>query len=575
MRILNEQQEAVLREERRYLNDLQVQLEKFGISADDRERLQKSVRQIDDLFMLVVVGEFNSGKSSLINALLGDRFLEEGVTPTTTEVSIIRFSEQLARTVLEENVSLVTAPAEILVDISIVDTPGTNAVIREHEIITSQFVPRADLVLFVTSADRPFTESERIFLEGIRDWGKKLIVVLNKCDIFQQEEDLAEVESFIGQKLQDLLGITPPIFPVSARLALRAKQGEPELWEESCLETLENHIQQGLDARGRLQLKFLNPLGVGLRLVGDYLSVIGERLSLLDEDVETLGEVEQQLDIYRKDMAEDFKFRMTDIENILLEMEKRGATFFEETMRLVRVFDLFDKNHIQKLFEKKVIADVPEAIEKKVNELIDWMVERDFRQWEAVTHHLAERRRIHDEHILGDSPASGFNYDRQRLIEAVGEEAGRVVETYDRVKEARQLAEGAQTAVAAAAVLEVGAVGLGTLVAMITTTVAVDVTGVLLASVLAVLGLFVIPARRRQAQKEMSLKVSAMREQLANTLSERFSVEMEQNLARIEEAVLPYSRFVRSERAKLDESNRGLVEVKNRLLNLKDRVTKL
>ena len=79
-----------------------------------------------------------------------------------------------------------TAPVELLRDLHIVDTPGTNAIDREHERLTIDFVPRADLVLFVTSADRPFTETERVFLETIRDWGKKIVIVVNKVDIFQQ-----------------------------------------------------------------------------------------------------------------------------------------------------------------------------------------------------------------------------------------------------------------------------------------------------------------------------------------------------------------------------------------------------
>ena len=70
---------------------------------------------------------------------------------------------------------MITAPAELLRDVHIVDTPGTNAIIREHEQLTADFVPRADLVLFVTSADRPFTETERAFLETIRGWGKKIV----------------------------------------------------------------------------------------------------------------------------------------------------------------------------------------------------------------------------------------------------------------------------------------------------------------------------------------------------------------------------------------------------------------
>ena len=85
---------------------------------------------------------------------------------------------------------VVTAPVELLRDLNIVDTPGTNAIHREHERLTREFVPRADLVLFVTSADRPFTESERAFLESIRDWGKKIVVVVNKADIFETDGEL-------------------------------------------------------------------------------------------------------------------------------------------------------------------------------------------------------------------------------------------------------------------------------------------------------------------------------------------------------------------------------------------------
>ena len=69
---------------------------------------------------------------------------------------------------------MITAPVEMLREINIVDTPGTNAVRREHEALTREFVPRSDLVLFITSADRPFTESERAFLQSIREWGKKV-----------------------------------------------------------------------------------------------------------------------------------------------------------------------------------------------------------------------------------------------------------------------------------------------------------------------------------------------------------------------------------------------------------------
>jgi len=222
MKILAPEQDAILQRERNFLNDFRVKLVNFNASKEDLDTLGQSIRQLDDLFLLVIVGEFNSGKSAFINALLGERLLKEGVTPTTSQINILRFGEKTEHNLVEENHQVVLLPIELLSEVSIVDTPGTNAVIREHEELTTHFVPRADLVLFITSADRPFTESERTFLQHIRDWGKKVILVLNKIDLFQNDSELEQVESFVRDNGRALLGMTPEIFSVSARLALRA-----------------------------------------------------------------------------------------------------------------------------------------------------------------------------------------------------------------------------------------------------------------------------------------------------------------------------------------------------------------
>ena len=111
-------------------------------------------------FLLVVVGEFNSGKSAFLNALVGARIMPEGVTPTTSVINLLQYGETQSETMLPDGIIARTFPADFLDEITLVDTPGTNAIVREHEALTQRFVPRADLVLFVTSADRPFTESE-------------------------------------------------------------------------------------------------------------------------------------------------------------------------------------------------------------------------------------------------------------------------------------------------------------------------------------------------------------------------------------------------------------------------------
>lgn len=575
MRILTPEHEALLKDERALLNDLRMSLVHTGTAPEDQQRLTESIQQLEEIFLLVIVGEFNAGKSAFINALIGKPLLKEGVTPTTTQINLLHYGDSQERQIVNENIHILTLPADLLREISIVDTPGTNAVIREHEQITSEFVPRSDLVLFITSSDRPFTESEKTFMSRIRDWGKKVVIVINKVDIMQTEDDIQQIIEFVADNARELLGSRPEIFPISARMALRAKTGEPQLWDPSRFGPLESYIHDTLDEKSRIMLKLLNPLGVGRHLVNRYLDLTRERLDLLQADFAMLEDIDAQMALYREDMLRDFSYRMSDIENILFEMEQRGDEFFEDTFRLARVLDLMNKSRVQQEFESDVVADVPQRIERKVNELIDWLVSSNLRQWQGIHEHIAERRREHQARIIGDASVGTFHLDRERLMDAVGMESRRVIDTYDREEEARDIAEGAQEAVAASAAVEIGALGLGALVTALATTVAADVTGVLLASAIAALGLFVIPARRRQAKNEMGAKVADLRQNLVKSLRSQFNREIERSLVEINEAISPYTRFVRAERSKLGETEAKLQEIKLQIERLQNRIESL
>jgi small GTP-binding protein len=213
--ILSEREQDLRAREQELLDRLAGALERFGgdVDGDDLRRFREAREQLTGLFLLIVAGEFNSGKSSFINALLGERVLPEGVTPTTDRITRLRYGSEASEHLLEA----------FLLDRTIVDTPGTNAIIRRHEELTRDFIPRADLVLFVTSADRPFTESERGFLEQIRQWGKKIVFVVNKIDILATPEERSQVIEFVRQHAIALLGETPRLFAVSAREAQAAR----------------------------------------------------------------------------------------------------------------------------------------------------------------------------------------------------------------------------------------------------------------------------------------------------------------------------------------------------------------
>jgi hypothetical protein len=304
-----------------------------------------------------------------------------------------------------------------------------------------------------------------------------------------------------------------------------------------------------------------------MHLVQHYLDLAEARLALLKADFAMLADVDAELALYQRDLQRDFALRMADIENVLLEMKQRGDAYFDETLRLARVLDLLNKERIQREFGLRVVADVPQQIERKVVALIDWLVEADLRQWKAVTAHLAERRRAHEERLVGDT--DGFQYDRVRLMEQVGREAQQVVESYDKTREAETMAEGARMAVAAAAAIGVGAIGLGTLLTVLASTLVADVTGVLVASAVAVLGLFIIPRRRRQAKAEMGAKVSALREQLVRALRPQFEREIARSVQHINQAIAPYTRFVRAQRDRLAEGQSELHQLQGELGRLK------
>lgn len=552
MKILTEQQEDLLRSERTFLNDLRVKLNEFNGSKSDLDNLGKAISQLDDLFLLVIVGEFNAGKTAVINALLGDKFLKEGITPTTSQINILRYGKDEDHRLVSENQELILLPIDLLSEVSIVDTPGTNAILREHEELTKQFIPQADIVLFITSVDRPFTESERQFMQQIKDWGKKVVILLNKTDILQNEEELGQVNAFVEENARALLGTVPEIFAVSARLALRAKNGEPDLWESSGFGALENFIKNTLDQKSQMRLKFLNPLGVSAHIIDKITVAAQAQREVLEKDTGLLQNVSHQLEIYRTDKGKEFSLRMAEVEHIFYEMEQRGDMFFEDRFRLVRLLDLIKKERLHDDFKQEVVANVPQQVEDKVIGLIDWLVDSDLRQWKSITDYLADRQREHKDNIISDGFNNNFLVDRSHLLEAIRKEADKVVKTYDKHLRTEKIALDAQNAVAASLAVEIGAVGLGTLITALATTMAADITGIVAASVVAVLGLFIIPAQRRKAKRELHERMLDMRNGLIKSLQEEFEKEMKQSLERIEEAIAPYSRFIRSETAHTD-----------------------
>jgi small GTP-binding protein len=578
VRILDERREALVERERALLERLVAFLGDFGAPPEDVGLVRRALSDLGELFLLVIVGEFNSGKSAFVNALLGSVVAEEGVTPTTDSITVLRHAEEPVEKRRKDGVLEKGYPSEFLREIAIVDTPGTNAIIRHHEELSRGFVPRSDLVLFVTSAERPLTESERGYLELIRDWGKKILLVINKADLLGDEGKIEEVRSFVDGGIRQALGLTPPIFFVSALLASKAKAATNAMERDALMQAsgfaeLEGYVTDLLDEEGRVRLKMESPLGVADELNRRYMGAVNERLSLLEEDFRTAENVESQLELYTEDMGRDFEARMAEIENIVLKMNERGDAWLEENIRFANIRELFRQEKVSERFKREVVGDTEELVDERVDELIDWMVDRNLKQWRMVVEYVNRRRQAdYDERLIGEVGDS-FEYNRGQLLRSVGKNAQDVVQRYDRERESEKLALSIQGAVAQTAALEVGAVGIGAVVVALATTRFVDATGIIAAAIIAGYGLFILPNRRRKARDEFSRTTNALRERLGEVVRRQFEAELARSVERMREAIAPYTRFVRSEHARMTRAGEDLASLDTEVGALKDEIS--
>lgn len=573
--VLQEQQRRILRRERELVNTLQSDLARFAeIDPAHVVTLRQVMTALDELFLLVIVGEFNAGKSAIINALLRAPVLKEGVIPTTQVITMLRYGEETDRQTNERGVTDVHYPADFLRDITIVDTPGVNAVLREHEQITADFIPRSDLLLFIASADRPFTESERLFLERMRTWGKKIVIVVNKIDLLRNPQELREVLDFVRDNCRKLLGFAPELFAVSAHNAQQARQSAGmdavRLWNASGFGPFEQYLFKTLDEVERIRLKLSTPLGVVQRLLVETRSVVEQRASLLAEDARTIKTIEEQQQFYSTDMERNFVHRLGEIENIILEMRERGNRFFDDTIRLGRVFDLLHPERIRNEFQERVVGDSEKRIDATVQQLIDWMVEQEQRFWQDIMEYLDRRREVsarRESEMIG-SVGRRFDQNRRTLLQEVARTAGTILNTYDREAEAVELSRDLRASVVQAGLVSAGGIGLGAAIVAATTIAAFDITGILAGILLLGVGFYIIPARRTRARRDFNDKMDELRARLHQAMSEQFHKELKDSTARVLDAIAPYTRFVRAEQERTGRALTSITSMENEVREL-------
>ena len=351
------------------------------------------LRAHDSPLLVVVMGEFSTGKSTFVNAFLGEDIAATGVRPTTSVILVMRYGAEAAGRVVyldgtSEDVPWkqlaprlgriddaeaarirrveVRYPNDILERVHIIDTPGLNAVLPEHERTARAFVTEADAVVWLFAASQAGKQTEREALEQVREHGKHVVGVINKIDQLGADE-VAEVTRFLGENLGELV---ETLVPLSARQALQAKQSEDsEILARSGWPALQSALDERFFARA-LTLKAQTCQQHVTRLVGRLtgeLEVQGEahREAIADADARA-----QQLHTAAEELLRDggLERAVHGVRRATSDLYRQAA---EEILELVRPRRLpFGSNRATRADRDYIIGFLETGIPVAVDEAL-------------------------------------------------------------------------------------------------------------------------------------------------------------------------------------------------------------
>jgi GTP-binding protein EngB required for normal cell division len=617
--VLTPAQRDLRQRQRGALQRLEQALVRVQATPEHLEVLRESLTLLDSLFLCCVVGEFNAGKSALINALLGRNACAEGVLPTTASVCLLKHPDvpfeplaahsEFAGVGGAAGITVMDVPGvEWLRSIHLVDTPGTNSIDEAHTALTSGFLPRADLVLFVTSSERPFSESEQRFMGAVAGWRKQVLCVLNKADLLPPDQ-LGSVVEYVRANADRVVrnaGGGKPVFvhPVSARtvLALKARAGSKAGGEgggaagrlelgaplqglaRNEAETAAARQWEMFEAemRGVLQdgarLKMMSQLATASRLRELYSRVEEQNDALARADADAVAQARDRIKEFEATTRADFDAQVARAQLVLAQLGVRGHKFLQQELTLSQLPRLLSRERFVTRFEKAVVADVSAQLERVALALADWMDQRA--QAQARDTLAVLQARLHRPPARGgggppvaggaSSPGgevwdetvaqlteAGYASRRHELLISMQRSARESMSAGGVSDGGERAVAAIQTSLAQVLVLEAGAVGLTGMVSLKAASLA-DLTGLIPVALLAATGLVVLPLQRYRLQTDLQRRVDELSASLDASLRAHLEEELQRAASRCRDVAAPFARLVEREAAAHGERRRGL-----------------
>lgn len=310
-----------------------------NLPAEQLEQVRDALFHADFPFLMVMVGPFSAGKSSIINALLGETVLDVGPVPTTDHIYILRHGEQVQRNRAGE-ITTIFHPNSMLENLSFVDTPGLESVFERHDSVTRSFLHRADLVILVMVATHVLSASNLDFLRELRDYGKRTIIVVNQIDVLD-DADRQAVDDFVREQSRLHLGIEPTMWLISAKQALAAQAETPRdeiLYDGSGFAEVEEYINETLHDAIRIKQKLETPLQIATHARERAAEIVSQNQVALDEHRKTLKNIEAQIDEGYKAQQRTVEGYIKEIEGHWQDATERGLSAIDELFHFSRAF---------------------------------------------------------------------------------------------------------------------------------------------------------------------------------------------------------------------------------------------
>ena len=494
-------------------------------------------------------------------------------------------------------------PLPLLADLCIVDTPGTNAIVRSHEALTTHFVPRSDAVLFVTSVERPFSESERLFMARIRQWGKKVVVAVNKWDLTEADDDRQRILRYVRENVEKELHEPCTVFTVSARQAIQARStaSTAEL-QASGIPQLGRWLAEELSSGERMRLKLLSPVNVVGRILSVYEAQLREKESRTEADRQVIGEVDATIAQFDKDVKQQAELEIAKLDSLLYDRMDRVERVVQSKAVLSNVWSLFRGAWAS---EWQLAFDgVEDGVRRVLSGLIDRVSECSKRAVSGINrviqrHNQRLINRIHTSHPTTaatspyDTADTTINATEQSLVPLIDTAAlwsstpvhqqfVQLQQAVQRVlspatqqtlnNQVRSTLTFASTLAASSAITAVAIAGLQLTHKLVFVPASLAWSPFVLSGVLALVSLYIVPLYRQRVLRLQRVEMERWRTEARRAMGGWLDAEVDERRRRLGSVRSDMERQVLGDERAVQELRRGLERLEREVVELREQI---